>query len=90
MLLQLVIHLALYVVLEYIIVRFVFDPCDCDNIHQLNRVAKIFSDNHMFHQLDQRTSLFRGTRAVRVSWKLLYIQMHDIACETAVRGVRSA
>jgi len=44
----------------------------------------------MFHQPDQRINLFRGTRAARVSWKLLYIQMHDIACETAVRGVRSA
>jgi len=40
----------------------------------------------MFHQPDQRTSLFTETRAARVSWKLLYIQMHDIACETAVRG----
>lgn len=74
---------------EYIIVCFiVFDSRDCNNSSSTQPyiIVKIFSDNHVFHQSDQRTSLFTGTRAARVSWKLLYIQMHDIACETAVRG----
>lgn len=53
-----------------------------------HRLVRIFP--HWMKRIYPQATEARERETERVSWKLLYIQMHDIACETAVRGVRSA